>query len=517
MRFPFASLADEMHRPAREIERADRIVCVRAPAAWTDVQVEAWLDWADCEGLTSDGDDPLAEAAFTWSRRLCPSRAETLAATLILGMAAPARTTAIAAGYTDLSEPDAARQLRAASALRRGNRLTVGAVESIVTALECVSDAVSRCEGPRLDCTDPSHNPALARAAIAARKAGAVDADIIRAIHGERFEIDFPPALPPTLQLALADRAMIASGAPEALTAAEAALDGDLVLTFDPETAELVSRAGSSAGVLLSLPALEKAFGAGFEAALSELVRIWTTALTHGGAGVVAIGLAGLTDHVLTATTPIEVTRAKQIGDLVQTAAGDVAVGLFVDDPEAVLRLGQSRFSVLETWQSADGFAVRRLRTAIASAIKQAGGDVEAAERHLFGRRTLVDAPGVNHAMLRAKGFTDVELEAVEQALAEVSRLNDAFQPSMLDSGFMRDVLGFDGVSDNLLSQLGFSEQAICAAEGWALGYGDLTGWDGVPAPLGAVLYDPDAFKARVRAEVDAASAVPDIAPAMID
>ena len=300
-------------------------------------------------------------------------------------------------------------------------------------------------------------------------------------------------------------------------TAAEAALDGDLVLTFDPETAELVSRAGSSAGVLLSLPALEQAFGAGFEAALSELVRIWTTALTHGGAGVVAIGLAGLTDHVLTATTPIEVTRAKQIGDLVQTAAGDVAVGLFVDDPEAVLRLGQARFSVLETWQSADGIAVRRLRTAIASAIKQAGGDVEAAERHLFGRRTLVDAPGVNHAMLRAKGFTDVELEAVEQALAEVSRLNDAFQPSMLDSGFMRDVLGFDGVSDNLLSQLGFSEQAICAAEGWALGYGDLTGWDGIPEPLGAVLYDPDAFKARVRAEVDASSAVPDIAPAMID
>ena len=517
MRFPFTSLAAEMPRPTREIERADRIVCVRAPEAWTDVQVEAWLDWADTEGLAADVDDPLAEAAIAWSRRLCPGQAETLAATLILGMATPARTTAIAAGLTDLSEPDAARCLRADSALRRADQLAIGAVEALAAALKSVSDAVSRCEGPRHDCADPSRNPALARAAIAARKIGAGDAEIIRAMHGERFEIDFLPTTPPPLRLAMADRAMIASGAPDALLAAEVAVDGHLVLTFDPATAEQVSQSQGMPGVLLSLPALGQAFGSGFETALDDLVNLWTTALTHGGAEMVAIGLGGLTDHLLTGPLPIEVTAARQLGERVRLAAGKVPAALFVVDVEAGLRLGLSRLSVLESWQTVDGGVAQRLRPALAFAIKQSGADVEAAERHLFGRRRLVDAPGVNHAALRAKGFTDVELDAVEQALAEVSRLDDAFQPAMLDSGFMRDVLGLEGVADDMLSQLGFSGQDIAAAEVWAVGHGDLAGWDGVPGPLGAILSDPGTFEARVRAELEAASAIPDLAPVMID
>ena len=44
---------------------------------------------------------------------------------------------------------------------------------------ERVADAVSRCEGPRGDCADPRRNPALARAALAARRTGAADADIV--------------------------------------------------------------------------------------------------------------------------------------------------------------------------------------------------------------------------------------------------------------------------------------------------------------------------------------------------
>ena len=30
----------------RALELADRVVQVRAPAAWTDAQAEAWIDWA---------------------------------------------------------------------------------------------------------------------------------------------------------------------------------------------------------------------------------------------------------------------------------------------------------------------------------------------------------------------------------------------------------------------------------------------------------------------------------------
>ena len=517
MRFPFASLAAAMHRPVREIERADRIVAVPAPEGWTDVQVEAWLDWADAEGLTTDGEDALAEIAVAWSRRLGPDKAGALAATMLLGLASPARASGFAVGLIDLSEPDAARRLQAESALRRGERLAAGAVEAVAAALERVADAVSRCEGPRADCADPQRNPALARAALAARRTGAADADIVRAMQGERFDVASLPLAPSPPRLAVAHRAIIASGAPEALAAAEAALDGDLILTFDPEAAEAVLAARRAPAVLLSLPALERVAGTEFEPALRDLVRLWTTAFANGDATVVAVGLGGLADLVINSASPPDVSRANKLAELVRTAAGDASVAFFVDDLEAGLRLGLSRLSAFESWQTADGGVTRRLRPSLAAAIERHGGDVEAAERRLFGRRTLVDAPGVDHTALRARGFTDVELEGLEQALAQVDSLNDAFRSPVLDAGFLRDVLGFEGAVGDLLPQLGFSAEDIALAEAWAFGHGDLAGWDGAPAILESVLSDPAAFEAALRAGLEAVSAIPDTAPTMTD
>ena len=517
MRFPFASLAAALHRPVREIERADRIVAVRAPEGWTDVQIEAWLDWADAEGLTAEGDDPLAEMAVAWGRRLSPDKAGALAATILLGLASPARTSGFAVGRIDLSEPDAARRLQAESALRRGERLAAGAVAAVASALERVADAVSRCEGSRADCADPARNPALTRAALAARRTGAADADIVRAMQGERFDVAPLPLAASPPRLALADRAMIASGAPEALAAAEAVLDGDLILTFDPDTAEAVSDARRAPAVLLSLPALEQVAGTEFEPALRDLARLWAAALAGNGTTLVALGLGGLADLMLNSTSLGDVSRADQLAELVRTAAGDISAALFVDDVEAGLRLGLSPFSAVETWQTADGGVTQRLRPSLAAAIEHCGGGVEAAERHLFGRRTLVDAPGIDHMALRAKGFTDVELEGLEQALAQVDGLDDAFRSPVLDAGFLQDVLGFEGDGRDLLPQLGFSAEDVALAEAWAFGHGDLVGWDGTPAILEPVLSNPAAFEATLRAGLEAVSAVPDTAPTTID
>ena len=518
MRFPFASLAAAMHRPVREIERADRVVAVRAPEGWTDVQIEAWLDWAEAEGLAADAEDALAETAVAWSRRLDSDNAEVLAATLLLGLASPARAAGcVGGGLINLSEPDAARRLGAESALRRSERLASGAVDAVAAALERVADAVSRCEGPRGDCADPWRNPALARAALAARRTGAADADIVRAIQGERFLVAPAPlaARPPLL--ALADRAMIASGAPEAMAAAEAALDGDLILTFDPDAAEAVSEAGRAPAVLLSLQALKQLAGPAFETALRDLVGIWATALASRGATMMAFGLGGLADLVLDGAAPADVSTAIRLSELVRTAAGGTPVGLFVDDREADLRLGLSPLSAVDIWQTADGATAGRLRPSFAAAIARSGGDVDAAERHLFGWRTLVDAPGVDHSTLRARGFTDVELEALEHALATVETLNDAFRAPVLDAGFLRDVLGFESPVNDLLPQLGFSVEDIALAEARVFGHGDLTGWDGVPADIQPVLSDPSAFEAAVRAELGAFSAIPDTNAALID
>jgi ribonucleoside-diphosphate reductase alpha chain len=151
------------------------------------------------------------------------------------------------------------------------------------------------------------------RAALAARALGAADADIVRAIEGERFEVaQLALAASPPL-LALADRAMVASGAPEALTAAAAGLDGDLILAFDPEAAEAVSFSPRVPAVLLSLPALEQLAGAEFDSALGDLVQLWATALADGGTPVVALGLGGLADHLLSSGPFWDVSEADRL------------------------------------------------------------------------------------------------------------------------------------------------------------------------------------------------------------
>jgi ribonucleoside-diphosphate reductase alpha chain len=510
----FAVLASAVRRAMREIERGGRLIEVLAPEDWSDARTEAWLDWAAEEGLPLDGDDLIVEAANAFAARQAPDEATAaeLAATLRLGLATPARPQAVSAGDAlILSDPAAARLLAAETARRRALRLAGGAVDAVASALAAVSEAVSRCEGPRGDCADPAINPALARAAMTARRAGAADADILRAVAGESFEAAPLPVRPAAPWTAVADRALVASGAPEALLAAEGALDGDLVLAFDPETAELTAEAARGAGVLISLTALRTLTGEGFEAALADLAALWTTALSDGGTLPVCVGLAELGDLVLTEGAGDPLARA---AELAGTVAGSGPAGLFVDDREAMLRLGASPLTALDRFETADGEAVSRLRPALARLIEARGGDIEDAERHLLGRRTLAGAPGVDHAALRTHGFTDVELEGVELALARVERLEDAFRAPVLDAGFLRDVLGIeDAAEGDLLTRLGFTADDIAAATAWAFGHGDLAGWTGAPEGLTAVLADLSGFETGLRGALEPFSGAPDLTP----
>ncbi|MFA4893140.1 TSCPD domain-containing protein [Brevundimonas sp.] len=517
MRFPFASHAAALPRPARQIERCGRVVAVRAPEAWTDVQIEAWLDWADAEGLACSDIDPLAEAMAAWAARLSGADAVPLTATLLLGLVSPARSARIDPEVVNLSDPGAGDRLAAEGARRRAGRRAAGAVEALAAALTNVSDAVSRCEGPQADCADPASNPALARAALAARRTGGTDADILRAIAGERFDaVPLPaPSLP--LIVALADRAMIASGAPDALLAAEAALEGDLLLTFEPNDAETAAASARTPAILLSLTALRAISGADIAPALRDLVRLWSRAFAADGAASIAIGLGGLADLVLKEGHEDACSRAAELAGTVTAACEPLEAWLFVEDVEASLRLGLSPLTASDVWQTGDGEVVRRLRPAIATAIRKAGGEIDSAERHLFGRRTLVEAPGIDHAALRARGFTDIELEAVETALPLVDRLADAFRRPVLDAGFVRDVLGMEAANADLLAGLGFAEDAVRRAQGWVLGEADLAEWTDAPETLKPVLGDPSGFEADLRAVVEQVSAAPDIAPTQMD
>ena len=503
-------LARQAPRLARVVERSAGLVEVLAPASWTDVQVEAWLDWAEAEGLPTEAPDALAGAAAAFVERLGvrTEAASLLTASLLLGVVSPAKPFAADdEGLIALSDPAAARTLSRAMARRRADRLATGAIEALSEALAGVADAVSRCEGPRGDCTDPARNPALARAALIARRAGASDADLLRAIAGECFEAAAPSSSPAPPMIALADRDLIASGAPDALVAAEAALDGDLVLTFDPEAAEGLLEAGRGRAILIAVDVLGGIVGDGLEEALASVVFAWAKALRRTSDVPLSIGLTGLADLVLASGSDPEVVMR-----LVATAAGG-QTGLFADDPEAALRLGASPLAARDLFQTEDGETAWRLRPSMVLAIQRAGGDVESAERHVLGRRTLVGAPAIDHAALRARGFTDVELEGIETALGQAERLEDVFRPPVLDAGFLRDVLDLQAhTGDDLLEVLGFSPEEIEAAEAYAFGHPNLTDWTGLPDSLRPILADPAGFEAELRTVAAGVNVLPDTA-----
>lgn len=548
MRFQsgFAARADRVAMETRAIERPSGVQQVLAPAGWSDVRIEAWLDWVEAEGFATplSGDwlnvDAWAErlaatgvAEGVFDRAEAAAFVEALSGAFRLGLAGPAASGPAAVGVVDLNDPGVAARLKAHAGRRAAARLGAQAADALAEALAGVADAVDRCEGPRGDCGDPSRNPALGRAAALARRCGASDADLLRAIDGERPAMALEPMVEGAPLVALADRTQIAAGAPEALLAAEAALDGGLIVAFDPRDAETATV--QTARALIDLGAV-LALDGDMATNLADLTRLLTVALDLRSAhpGPIALGLDGLLEAL--AADDDRTSQARTFAELVAATAAMTsaelaslrgpcpdwedpekprrhsAIGLFVDDAEARLRLGLGRIAAIDVFQTADGEIGRRLHPALASAISAAGGDVQAAERWTFGRRTLVEAPGIDHTALRALGFTDIELAAVDNALGWAEDFDTVFAAPVLDPGFIRDVLGVEDGDGLLLTLLGVSEEAETAAARWVFGHGDLRDWPEAPASVAGLLADPAAAAAELRRAVEPFSDIPDIA-----
>ncbi|WP_295246833.1 TSCPD domain-containing protein [uncultured Brevundimonas sp.] len=550
MRFQsgFAARAERVAMETRAIERPSGVQQVLAPAGWSDVRIEAWLDWVEAEGFATPlSGDWLNGGVDAWAERLAATgvadgvfdRAEAaafveeLSAAFRLGLAAPAAYGPAAVGVVDLNDPGAAARLQAHAGRRAAARLGAQAADALAEALAGVADAVDRCEGPRGDCGDPSRNPALGRAAALARRCGASDADLLRAIDGERPAMALEPMIEGAPLVAVADRTQIAAGSPEALLAAEAALDGGLIVAFDPRDAETAT--AQTARALIDLGAV-LALDGDMATNLADLTRLLTVALDLRSTqpAPIALGLDGLLEAL--AGSDDRTSQAQTFAELVAATASQTsaelaslrgpcpdwedpetprrhsAIGLLVDDAEARLRLGLGRVAAIDVFQTADGEIGRRLHPALASAITAASGDVEAAERWTFGRRTLVEAPGIDHTALRALGFTDIELAAIETALGWAEDFDTVFAAPVLDPGFIRDVLGVEDGDGLLLTLLGVSEEAETAAARWVFGHGDLRDWPEAPGSVAALLADPAAAAAQLRRAVEPFSDIPDLA-----
>ncbi|HXA39853.1 MAG TPA: ribonucleotide reductase [Phenylobacterium sp.] len=472
---------------ARIVERGGRFVEAHAPAHWTNARLDAWIDWAEGE---TDLPHAIAEAVEQLTVRAQAKglvkdvRARTrfrdgltealLAGTLAIALPPAAEPTPIAAAGSP--------QIAQAVAAHRGQALAQAAAIELGRRLQAVIDAVLRCEGDREACADPQANPSLARAAEAARAAGASDAMILEAVALARAGESTWDAEPPD---ASGGPRLVVVGPADAGVAQAAWATGAVVLAQSRSTAEAIAAAaaGWRGGVdLMGFWSPDGFDIDAFEAATALLAE----ALAAAGDGPALIGLAGLGEwlvaHGLDYDSDVGRETARELYLAAGAAIEGAGAGLALfRDPELELRLGGGRLSG-EPWagpvsfaESADGESIRSLSEAAARGLALAG--VEAAEAHalLLGRADLSDAPGVNHAALLARGFTDHEIAAVEAALPLVGRLPAAFSPAVIGEGFLRDVMGAtpEQLADpqfDLLALMGFTVADVAAAEGHALG-----------------------------------------------
>jgi ribonucleoside-diphosphate reductase alpha chain len=480
---------------ARTVEFGGRLVEVQAPAHWTAARLDAWIDWATMLGQEGATDLPAAIAdavedltARAQARGLVKDvRARTrfrdeLTEALLAGVIAmaPAR----AGGPVPVVEAGSP-QIQQLVAAHRGHVAAEAAAIELGRRLQAVMDAVLRCEGDPEACADPQANPSLARAADAARAAGAPDGLILDAIalaRSRESAWDIEPPRPAAEGVRL-----VVVGAPDEAVARAAWATGALVLAPSRAEAERIAAAGGAARGGVDLMGFWSEGGFDIDA-FEAAVALLAGALAAVSDGAAVIGLAGLGEWLVAHGLDYESDAARETARELYLAAGRATAGAglaLFRDPELELRLGGGRLSG-EAWagpmtlaESADGATVRVLSEAAVRGLTLAG--VEAAEAHalLLGRADLADAPGVNHAALLARGFTDHEIAAVEAALPLVARLTDAFTPSVVGEGFLRDVMGASAeqLADprfDALALMGFSAADVAAAEAHALGADDL-------------------------------------------
>ena len=553
----------------RTVETADELAGVLAPKGWPDARVEAWLDWADTvpgdfpeafpkalaetdapDKVLAGGPDRYARRVAAWGSalELFNRQADALAfrdelyAALTLGLAAvgPARRPAAETAIPDIGAIEFTREAAEFAARVQAHALGDAAVSTLAARLRAVSEAVRRCEGDAGACADPARNLALARAANAARQAGAsdpmiADAIALAAADDPAVRVRDEARQAPSLFVTASRTAVAAADADAQLAARLGWRTSAVTMAFDPVDAELIASAGAA-----PLAAIDVLGFRGDELTDTEnfkaLIRVVATALAieaaAGGGAVGRLTLAGVSDWLVAqgvAYASDEGRRGaagvwRMAAEVVQATAAELAgcctpaTTAIFDDAELELRLGGRPLGA-QPWRGAvtvaettDGEIVRVLSEAALMGLRTLRTDAGEARAEALGCGSLAEAPGVNHETLKAKGFTDHEIAAAEAALPFVSDLRVAFAPALMGEGFVCDVLGATAETlkepgFDTLGLAGFSAEEIEAASAVAVGSGRLSG---------AVFAEPDdlciaerlAMTAAVEPFIGAAGAV---------
>ncbi len=141
-------------------------------------------------------------------------------------------------------------------------------------------------------------------------------------------------------------------------------------------------------------------------------------------------------------------------------------------------------FALVKFKKLAGGGYFKIINRAVPEALRVLGyrpAEIDDIIAYAVGHGTLKDAPGVNHAALKAKGFTEDKMQALEEALASAFDIRFAFNKWTLGEAFCTETLGLSAetLADpgfDLLAEIGFSRRDIEAANSYCAGAMTLEG-----------------------------------------
>ncbi len=141
-------------------------------------------------------------------------------------------------------------------------------------------------------------------------------------------------------------------------------------------------------------------------------------------------------------------------------------------------------FALVKFKKLAGGGYFKIINRVVPQALKTLGyteSEINDIVAYAVGHGTLQGAPFINHDSLRAKGFTEAQLQALENALKSAFDIKFAFNKWTLGEEFCTHVLGFtkeqlEDVTFDMLSALGFSKAEIEAANTYCCGAMTLEG-----------------------------------------
>jgi ribonucleoside-diphosphate reductase alpha chain len=174
-------------------------------------------------------------------------------------------------------------------------------------------------------------------------------------------------------------------------------------------------------------------------------------------------------------------TRAGFRNAQVSVVAPTGTIGLVMDCDTTGI---EPDFALVKFKKLAGGGYFKIINRMVPQALARLGYDeatIERIVRFAVGHGTLRDAPGVNHAALRAKGFDDEALQRIEAAVADAFDIKFVFNKWSLGEEFCAETLGLrpdqtDDMGLDLLSAIGFTKDQVDAANLYACGAMTLEG-----------------------------------------